>query len=66
MIVGPVIASFAQREMSPPLPKVTRANAGGPRPLQVPGCRATRIARFRRSPCVISHRLWFPPRVHVH
>ena len=66
MIVGPVIASFAQREMSPSLPKVTRAKSGGLRPLQVPGCRAARFTQFRRSPSVIDHSFWFPPRVHVH
>lgn len=38
MTVGPIIASFARREMSPPLPnEVPRANAGGPRPKKVSG-----------------------------
>jgi len=44
MIVSPIIASFARREMSPPLPnEVTRANAGGPRPLQIPGVRCRQL-----------------------
>jgi len=43
MTVGPIIASLARREMSPPLPEGTRANAGGPRPLQIPGGRCGQL-----------------------
>ena len=49
MTVGPIIASFARREMSFPLPnKVTRANAGGPRRPPFRALWAARITQFWR------------------
>jgi hypothetical protein len=50
MTVGPIIASFARRETSPPLPnKVTRTNARGPLWLPFRALWAVRIAHFCRS-----------------
>ena len=49
MTVGPIIASLARREMSPPLPKATRASAGGPRRLPFRALWAARSAQFCRS-----------------
>ena len=49
MTAGPSIASFARREMSPPLPKATRASAGEPRQLPFRALWAARIAQFCRS-----------------
>jgi hypothetical protein len=48
MTVGPIIASFARREMRPPLPKATRASAGRPRRLPFRALWAARITRFWR------------------